>query len=309
MVSVLLAAYNGERFLPAQLASLQAQSHADFRVLWRDDGSFDGTAALLRAVSQADGRFIAAQAQQTHLGAIGSFLTLMQQDDAPYSALCDQDDVWHADKLARCLAAMQAAEAQYGADTPLLVHHDCRVVDADGAMLHGSFFRHQGWDGSACALPRLLVQNNVTGCTCLMNAALRRLVAEHARADALFMHDWFIALTAAAFGQIVFVDEPLLDYRQHGTNVMGASRTGLLQRGMKALSAPERARERIALTYRHARMFREACGDALPAEARAVIDGYLAIEGLPKLQRIAALCRGGYLMQNRITRAGQCLFG
>lgn len=309
MVSVLLAAYNGERFLPAQLASLQAQNHADFRVLWRDDGSFDGTAALLRAISQADGRFMASQAQQTHLGAIGSFLTLMQQDDAPYSALCDQDDVWHADKLSRCLSAMQAAEAQYGADTPLLVHHDCRVVDADGAMLHGSFFRHQGWDGSACALPRLLVQNNVTGCTCLMNAALRRLVAEHASAGALFMHDWFIALTAAAFGQIVFVDAPLLDYRQHGTNVMGASRTGLLRRGMKALSAPEHARERIALTYRYARMFRTAYGGTLPAEARAVIDGYLAIEGLPKLKRIAALQKGGYLMQSRITRAGQCLFG
>ena len=307
MVSVLLAACQGERWLSGQIASLQGQRET-FRVLWQDDGSADGTLALLQAVSAADDRFRPAAQQQLHLGAAGNFLSLLRQDDAPYTALCDQDDLWHPDKLRRCLAALQAAEARYGADTPLLVHHDCRVVGADGSVLHGSFFCHQGWDPRANTLPRLLVQNNVTGCTCVMNAALRRLVAEHARAEEIFMHDWFIALTAAAFGHIVFVDEPLVDYRQHGANVLGASRTGLFRRGLAALRAPERARERIALTYSQARAFRSAFGTALPNVAAAVIDGYLAIAGLPKTQRIRALRKGGYLMQSRITRLGQLLF-
>ncbi len=309
MVSVLLAAFDGAAYLPAQLASLQAQTLADFRVLWQDDGAPSATMGLLTAVSRTDGRFRPGSRQGQRLGAAGNFLSLMRQDDAPYTALCDQDDLWHADKLRRCMAALTAAEARYGADTPLLVHHDCRVVDAAGTLLHPSFFRHQAWDGAANTLPRLLVQNNVTGCTCVMNAALRRLVTEHAQADRLFMHDWFIALTAAAFGQIVFVDEPLVDYRQHGSNVLGASKAGLFRRSLTALQTPQRARERLRLTYRQARTFRELYGDALPPEAAAIVDCYIAIEALPKLQRIKALQEGGYLMQSAITRAGQMLFG
>ena len=309
MVSVLLAAYNGADYLPQQLATLRAQTGVDFRVLWQDDGSADATADVLLAAAQSDDRFRPGLHQGQRLGAAGNFLSLLRQDDAPYAALCDQDDLWQPDKLARCLAAMQEAEAACGADTPILVHHDCRVVSADGSVLHSSFFRHQGWDGGANALPQLLVQNNVTGCTCLMNAALRRLVAEHAQAERIFMHDWFIALTAAAFGRIVSVDAPLVDYRQHGRNVLGASPHSLVRRALAALRTPERARERIRLTYRQARAFREAYGDALPADAAAIVDGYLATQALPKMQRMAALKRGGYLMQSRIARMGQRLFG
>lgn len=308
MVSVLLAAYNGADHLPQQLATLQAQAECSFRVLWQDDGSTDDTAAILADISAGDCRFLPGAAQGRRLGAKGNFLSLMAQDDAPYTALCDQDDLWQPHKLQRCLAALQEAETRYGTDTPLLVHHDCRVVSADGSVLHESFFRHQGWDGSANTLPRLLVQNNVTGCTCMMNAALRRLVCDHAHADGVFMHDWFIALTAAAFGHIIFMDEPLLDYRQHGTNVLGASKHDLLRRGLTALRMPESAKKRIRLTWQQTRAFREAYRDMLPAEAAAILDSYLAIEGLPKLQRIAALRAGGYLMQSRIALAGQYIF-
>ena len=308
MVSVLLAAYNGAAFLPQQLASLRAQRNVDFRVLWQDDGSPDGTRDMLDAITVTDGRFHPGSHPGPRLGAAGNFLSLLRQDDAPYTALCDQDDLWQPDKLSRCLAAMQAAEKKYGSDIPLLVHHDCRLVDAAGYLLHASFFKHQGWDAQANTLPRLLVQNNVTGCTILMNAALRRLVADHADAKALFMHDWFIALTAAAFGHIIFVDEPLVDYRQHGGNVLGASNHGLFRRGLAALGKPARAKERIRLTYRQARVFREAFGDALPQKAAAQVEGYLAIEKMPKLRRMRALKQGGYLMQSRLTRMGQSIF-
>lgn len=310
MVSILLAAYNGERYLPRQLDSLEAQARhlPELRILWQDDGSADGTATLLRQRTAPGSIWQAGTQQGQHLGAAGNFLSLMAQDDAAYTLLCDQDDAWQPDKAARCMNAMRSLEAQYGADTPLLVHHDCRLIGADGQLLHDSFFRHQGWDGSANTLPRLLVQNNVTGCALMVNAPLRNLVTAHAKAEAIFMHDWFIALTAAAFGRIAFISDPLVDYRQHGANVMGASRHGLIRRGMSALTAPGRARERIALTFRQARMLRDTYGEALPDGARAVIDRYLAIQRLPKLQRAAALRRGDYLMQSRITRLGQAIF-
>lgn len=309
VIDVLLAAYNGEKYLPEQLASLQAQTAADFRVLMQDDGSADATPELLTSVCRSDPRFALGQAQGQHLGAVGNFLSLLRQSDADYTALCDQDDVWSPDRLDACRRALQEAEARLGRETPLLVHSDARLIDAEGRELAPSFFGRQGWDGTAVTLPRLLVQNNVTGCTLMMNAALRDLVATHGDANAMFMHDWFIALTAAAFGQIIFLDHPLVNYRQHGSNVMGASAQGQLGRAARAAAMYKRSRARIALTYTHTRAFRDTYGALLPAAAQETIDRYLATEALSKVRRVAAVRRAGYTMQSRMTRLGQIIFG
>ncbi len=307
-IQVLMACYNGETYLPRQLASLRAQDDPCFTVLLQDDGSTDGTPALLQAVTE-DSRFRLANEQGRHHGAIGNFLSLLRQCDADYAALCDQDDEWAADRLSRCRKAMEEAETRYGAETPLLVHSDARLVDARGSTLQESFFAHQGWDKTALTLPRLLVQNNVTGCTLMMNAALRRLVVQHGTPSSMHMHDWFIALTAAAFGHIVFVDAPLVNYRQHGVNVMGASRQNQVQRGAKALSQWQKGKARIALTYAHTRSFRDAYGETLPDDAQRIIDGYLATEKMGKLRRVITVRRKGYTMQSSITRIGQMIFG
>ena len=308
-ITVLLAAYNGERYLPLQLETLQQQDDPAFTVLMQDDGSTDSTPAILAQTVSRDSRFRLAKESGRHFGAKGNFMSLIRQSEGDYTALCDQDDEWLPCKLSRCRAALEAAEARWGESTPLLVHSDAQLVDGDGQPLQDSFFRHQGWDPAAVTLPRLIVQNNVTGGTLMMNAALRNLVAKHGNADTMHMHDWFIALTAAAFGHVVFVDEPLEKYRQHGVNVMGASRATLWQRGLKALSAWKKGKARIALTYTHTRAFRDAYGDALPQKARLVIDRYLSTESRWKPLRVAAVFRGGYTMQSRITRIGQIIFG
>lgn len=305
-IQVLLACYNGEKYLPQQLSSLFCQDDPAFSVLAQDDGSTDATMALLEAAGQ---RLTLGRENGRHLGAVGNFISLMGQCTADYAALCDQDDVWAAGKLSRCRAAMEQAEAHYGAETPLLVHSDARLVDGVGRILHGSFFAHQGWDGGAMALSRLLVQNNVTGCTLMMNAPLRRLVVQHAEPQSMYMHDWFIALTAAAFGHIIFIPEPLVDYRQHGVNVMGASRAGLLQRGAKALGQWQKGKARIELTYTHTRAFRAAYGNDLPNRARQVIDEYLATEAMGKLRRVVTVQRKGYTMQSAMACLGQVLLG
>ena len=307
-VTVALACYQGGAYLPLLLDSLARQDSA-FTVLAQDDGSTDGTAELLAGLAERDPRFRLGSECGRHLGAAGNFLSLIRQADTPYLALCDQDDLWEPRRLSAGLEAMRAAEARFGTAAPLLVHSDCSLIDADGRPLAASFFRRQGWDPQAVSLAELLVQNNVTGCTVLMNAPLYRFAAAHARAEQLFMHDWFLALSAAALGQICFVDQPLVRYRQHGANVLGASREGLARRALRALREGDRARARIALTYRHSRAFLEACGPDLPDTARQTVETYLATETMPKLRRLRAIRRGGYRMQSPMTRAGQLLFG
>ncbi len=310
-IQVLLATYQGEKYLPRLLDSLAAQDDRCFSVLMRDDGSTDGTVELLRQRCRQDARFHLLEDTSAHCGAAGSFLRLMQQasPDAVYFALCDQDDDWMPTRLSTCRTAMTRERGIYGEQTPILVHSDAMVTDERGYILHDSLFAHQGWDGTAVTLPRLLVQNNVTGCTTLMNAPLKDLIAQYAQPEGMYMHDWLIALTAAACGRVVFVKKSLLRYRQHGANVMGASNQTQFDRALKMMFQWKKGKERIALTYQHTKYFRETMGKALPESALRDIDRYLATEKKWKPLRVWRVMRGGYTMQSPVTRLGQVLFG
>ena len=307
--AVLLTTYNGGRHLPALLDSLLAQTDPEFSVLMQDDGSEDDTVSLLADLCEKDTRFSFGAEQGQHLGAAGNFLSLVRQTEADYTLLCDQDDFWEEDKIAVLKNSMHELEDDFGADIPLLVHSDCSLISEEGDIVGDSFFRHQGWDPKAVTLPPLLVQNNVTGCTLIMNAPLRRLIASHARAKDLFMHDWFIALTAASFGRIRFVDRPLTRYRQHGGNAIGASSQSLLKRGLAALGKRQEARRRILLTYTHTKIFNKLYDGQLPPEAQEIVSAYLATQHMRKIPRILAIRRLGCVMQSPVTRLGQFLFG
>lgn len=306
---ILLAVFNGGRFLPELLSSLENQTDGEFRVLWQDDGSGDGSAGLIRERSRTDGRFVPGEQQGAHLGAVGNFFSLLSQSEADRILLCDQDDIWEKEKVASLKSSMELAEAKFGRDTPLLIHSDCMLIDENGSLLSCSFFRHQGWDPAAIQFQRLLVQNNVTGCTLIMNRALRDLAVRHGRPDTMFMHDWFLALTASAFGQVIFLDRTLTRYRQHAGNTVGASSRSLLRRALDMLLDAEKGRKRIRLTYSHTRAFLDSYQGVLPQGKAAVANEYLASESLPKLRRVRAVRRIGCIMQSPVARIGQILFG
>ena len=313
-LTVLLAAYNGEKYLPELLSSLSAQTFRDFQVLYQDDGSTDRTPEILSRWSAGDHRFRPAGRQSAHLGAAGNFLSLLTQSTGDLVFLCDQDDYWEPDKLDVLVRYYSEVNGVHtgnsaGDASPLLIHSDASVVNESGQIIHSSFFQHQGWDPGAVSLNRLLVQNNATGCLMMLNRPLVDLVSAYGDPSRMFMHDWFIALTAASFGSIRFCNQPLVRYRQHGDNSIGASSRSLFQRGLHALGQRKKSEARIALTYTHAEAFRASYGSALPADAAETIDRYLAIRSFPKLQRIRQYRRMNFLMQSPITRLGQYMFG
>lgn len=236
-VDILLASYNGARFLPELLASLAAQTHAAWRLIARDDGSTDGTRALLADWAAArPGQVVLIEPQGRPLGASGSFGALLAASEAPYFLFCDQDDVWLPDKIARLLALAQAAEREagpetagpetagpetVGTDTPVLVHSDLRVVAADLAELAPSYWHRQNFHPDRAARTgALLLQNCVTGCALLGNAALRRAACPVP--EVAIMHDWWCAAVAWRAGRLVTCPTPTVLYRQHGANALGS---------------------------------------------------------------------------------------
>lgn len=227
MIFVLLAVYNGERFLREQIDSILAQSHNNLQLICRDDGSTDASAEILQAYAGSHPQQVQVlQDNQGNLGASGSFSALMQwavsnagSGAGIYVALADQDDTWHLDKLQRCLDVMLAAEKQ-SPGLPVLVHSDLRVVDAVGCEIASSLMQYQGLDATRTRFSAQLISNTVTGCTSLMNLAL--LDKALPVASQAVMHDWWLSLVASAFGRLVFVPAALIEYRQHGRNTLGA---------------------------------------------------------------------------------------
>jgi glycosyltransferase involved in cell wall biosynthesis len=223
-VEILLATYQGAPFLSEQLDSLLSQTCQDFRIIVRDDGSADDTRKIVEAyVTRHPGRIMLLPADGQRLGASGSFAQLLGSSRAPFVMFCDQDDVWTPDKVEITLAAMRDLERSHGADTPLLVSTDLKVVDERLNVIAESFWAYQRLHPERLKrLSRVLVQNFATGCTVMVNRALIDL-ARPIPAEAI-MHDWWLALVATRFGKAQPLARPTVLYRQHGRNDVGARR-------------------------------------------------------------------------------------
>ena len=151
VIEVVLPTYNGAAFLEAQLASIDAQTLRPQRVIIRDDGSQDGTPALLRQLQKRYGNWLVLLDSRGNLGCVGNINCLLSATRAPYVALADQDDLWHPDKLASSLRLMEWFEASHGNDYPLLVHADLNLIDTNGHSLGRTYFENQGLNPNAQA--------------------------------------------------------------------------------------------------------------------------------------------------------------
>ena len=222
-LQVLLATYNGERFVEEQLQSLLAQTYSDFEILASDDCSSDSTPDILQKYAKADQRVRILHSGRRFGGARDHFFWLLTQATSPYVAFSDQDDLWLSDKLALGMEKMEQLEKEHGATTPLLVFSDLAVAGEDLSVIHPSLYAYSGADPSRTKLPNLLAQNFVPGCVMLANRQLYHDVFTLPNEiEAVGMHDWWLILTASALGHIGYVDGATMLYRQHGHNSVGA---------------------------------------------------------------------------------------
>jgi glycosyltransferase involved in cell wall biosynthesis len=221
-VDVVLCTFNGERFLAAQLESIERQSRRPDRVLVFDDGSTDGT---LRALETFASRLpLTVSINPARLGPSANFSQALGRADGDIVFLCDQDDVWHPRKV-------QTALDVFGSrPRALLVCGDAGLIDAAGRSLPGSLLKRLGARSApevpaARLLELLLRRNVVTGATC----AVRRALLDAALpVPAGYWHDEWLALVAAACDGIAWVDGILTDYRLHGGNAAGVDDVGVL---------------------------------------------------------------------------------
>ena len=228
-IEILMAAYNGAPYIGEQIDSILQQADTNWHLTISDDGSTDGTDAVIDEYARRyPDKVQRVYSGRRFGGAKDHFFWLTEQCDADYIAYCDDDDTWRADKLQKLRKAMQDAESRLGSDTPILVFSDQTVTDKKLNMLASSLMRYQKQYFEHFDYRSILMQNVVTGGAMMVNRALARLALQCVDTSQVIMHDWWMAVVAARFGEIVYIDEPLGAYRQHGHNSVGAKNVGSL---------------------------------------------------------------------------------
>lgn len=222
---MVLCTYNGAAFLAQQLDSLLAQTRRPDSVVINDDGSTDDTLLLLRQFehrARAIGIAVDLRVNPDNLGYVVNFSQALARADGDIVFLCDQDDLWRADKI-----AVMAARFERQADLALL-STNARLVDATGADLGVTLFASLGIGARDLSVIHrgkgfaevLLLRSMVTGAT----AAFRRQVVEQALPVGKgWVHDEWLAVQAAVRGRFDVLDECLIDYRQHAGNQIGVA--------------------------------------------------------------------------------------
>lgn len=216
-VAILLSTYNGASFLARQLDSLLAQSHQDWTIYASDDGSSDSTLDILENYRQRLGseRLVILPGPQQ--GFAKNFMSLLRRDSirAPYFAFCDQDDLWHPERLEVGLRQLRALPPNIPAlscsRTQLIDEHD-RPIGLSPLFKKPPCFENA------------LVQSIAGGNTMLFNQATRLLLSQTPPDTHIVSHDWWTyILVTGCGGHVFYTSTPTISYRQHGKNIVGAN--------------------------------------------------------------------------------------
>lgn len=271
-VQVLLATYNGALHLEDQIQSIIDQDFKDFEIIIHDDGSSDGTTEIIKRFEVAYPSLIRVIVDGVKTGsAKANFFHLLSRSSANYVCFSDQDDVWDRRHISLLLSECVQAESREGHGRPVGAFADLRIVDERGAALHPSLWRYQCTNPKALLeVGRLSVTNCVTGCSLMVNRAAVDMTLQLDLRYAV-MHDHFMALSILAHGGVLIpVDEPLVDYRQHQLNVVGARSftvSSLLSKMLKLGSTAQAHEE----AYLQARYLDAASGRAEFAFRKAIL--------------------------------------
>lgn len=302
-IAILMATYNGEKYICQQIDSILSQTCKDWEIYIHDDGSTDNTIAAVES-------YVEKYPDKIHLidgkstgGAKYNFFYMFGQVEAPYYMTCDQDDVWLEKKIELTYDKMLTIEDK--ADIPCLVYTELRVVDSELNTIADTMSEYQSLNCHKRTINQFILQNSVTGCTMMVNRALRDKMLRITNIDNTIMHDWWAALVATQFGQTAFIDEPTILYRQHGDNSLGALGINKLSYIVRRVWQKKQIQESMRLGRLQAREFAKTYN--LPDDSLAA--RYAALEGESRRVRQQFYKENDMYKIGTVRRLGQAVWG
>lgn len=278
-VNIILSTFNGDKYLEAQIDSILKQESIKINLIIRDDGSNDGTVNIIERYVKKYPEIIFF-VRGENIGVISSFWNLLDHEKnsgADFIAFCDQDDIWEPTKIISAISTFKTSK-----DTPTLYYSSKKIAD--------KHLQITGFDKARKlkAFYNILVENYATGCTILINQALRR-IAINSEKEQCIMHDWWLLLTAYACGDIIVDESAYILYRQHENNVIGS--TNRAEYWLKKIAlAKDGQKHRI---FEQAKAYKLSFYLKLCAADKLLLDQFINSEkSVFARLRLVFLCRG-----------------
>lgn len=240
-IAILMATYNGEKFLREQIDSIINQSFKDWTLYIQDDGSSDATRYIIEEYCTTDDRIKLLDIGLSRQGAGMNFMSMLNIVESDYYMFCDQDDVWFPDKIEKSINQIKDEEKLHP-DEPIIVHTDRTHTDGDLKIILKSEFnpRNLPIERIAKKIDRLKhpdilrIYTIVGGCTMLFNHRVKDIVFPYINVR---VHDSICAMAVANNGGIIStILEPTMYYRLHGNNTCGISSSKLLPKFLRLFS-------------------------------------------------------------------------
>ena len=266
MVDILMATYNGEAFVEEQVQSIINQTYREWRLLVHDDGSTDKTMEILHRLAEEDERVVVIEDGVQCLGVARNFIHLVKQSAAAYCMFCDQDDVWLPHKVEKMVHAIE----QYNQGIPQVVYTNAFLWSPDRGIIS---------DKNTLTYPTTLRQTlflntGIQGAAAIFNRSMCEVIEQPLSYYA--MHDHVLLLAGICFGEVHYLHESLMYYRQHENNLTGNA-PGSIAKKITLMwqnrNVPLVSREH----YNGLKTFYEHFKESVLADDRQVIEMFLSL--------------------------------
>ena len=287
MVDILLATYNGDKYLEEQIQSIISQTYSDWCLLIHDDGSCDNTLVIIEKYSSTDSRIILIDDKITGLGVAKNFIHLLNFSNAEFVMFCDQDDIWLDNKISIMLNAITKKDNQI----PQAIFSNSYLWNDAVVIISNK---------NTLTYPRkleelLFLNTGIQGAAAIFNEKTR--VIMQIPLSHYAMHDHVLVLVAMVFGEIDYINVPLMYYRQHDENVTGKAPGSILN---KLLLLSKHAWVTLVSEnhYKGLTAFYEKHQNEIPSSKKQIIQVFLSLPKTSLRNRIILIVKYKFKLFN-----------
>ena len=219
MIDILLSVYNGEKYIREQVESVEKQTYQDFQIIIRNDGSKDGSDAVIEEMAGRYDNIKVIRDSRGNLGLSKTLEILIKASHSEYFMFCDQDDNWMENKVQISIDKIKHVGEENGGK-PILICTDSTCVNDNGKVIAPSFFRSQKYVDVCDDTTKLAAMNIVQGNTCILNSFCKQYILPF---PPYVLYDHWCGIMISHYGIVKYIHQPTLWYRQHQCNVLGVN--------------------------------------------------------------------------------------
>lgn len=286
-MDILLATYNGEKYISELLDSILSQTYQNWRVLVSDDCSSDATLTILRDYEARDSRIIIVSVGRKYGSAKNNFLSLLTYSSSELVMFCDQDDYWLPNKIDMFVRRYSKFRSL---NKPVLLFSDMYVTNSNLDII-GKFMYSSKLDPERTKTNNLLALNCIPGCVMMLNRELVAIAKRTKNFEGIVMHDVWIALLGSIFGKIDFIDSQTILYRQHSANSIGSKR--YIRTVFNSLFDENRSNILRKTIWQAQALIREYSSD-LDDESYTIIKAYSKLDRFSRFKKVIICTRYGF---------------